>query len=83
MRKWVLACVLLLAMAGLAGWGYFKAMQKAWIRYNEYDIRSEGSLRVGDIAPDLELASLVANSPRRLSEFYRDKPLVLIFGSYT
>jgi hypothetical protein len=70
-------------MAAVGGWGYFEAMKRAWIRYNEYDIRSEGSLALGDLAPDLELASADGSAPKRISDLYREKPLVLVFGSYT
>ena len=59
------------------------ALKRAWIRYNEYDIRSEGSLAVGDLAPDLELASADGSGPKKISDLYREKPLVLVFGSYT
>lgn len=72
-----------LMLGGFAAWGYYEAVKRAWIRYNEYDIRSEGSLTVGDLAPDLELAAVPGDGPRKLSDFYRDKPLVLVFGSYT
>ena len=58
-------------------------MKRAWIRYNEYDIRSEGSLKVGDLAPELELHSVDGSANRKISELYREKPLVLVFGSYT
>jgi hypothetical protein len=78
--KWLLAVVAVLV---LGAWGYFEALKRAWIRYNEYDIRSEGSLAVGDLAPDLELASADGSGMKRISDFYREKPLVLVFGSYT
>lgn len=71
------------AVGALSALGYYEALKRAWIRYNEYDIRSEGSLQVGDLAPDLELASADGSGPRRLSDLYREKPLVLVFGSYT
>ncbi len=82
-RKWLKVAVALSAVAALGAWGYYEAMKRAWIRYNEYDIRSEGSLAVGDLAPDLELASADGNGTRKISELYREKPLVLVFGSYT
>jgi hypothetical protein len=72
-----------LAVAALAGGAYMFAVRRAWIRYNEYDRRLEGRLRVGDQAPDLELA-LYDGSAARLSSFWGDgKPLFLVFGSCT
>jgi hypothetical protein len=78
--RWLLAAVAVLV---LGGWGYFEALKRAWIRYNEYDIRSEGSLSVGDLAPDLELAAADGSGSRKISDLYREKPVVLVFGSYT
>jgi hypothetical protein len=82
-RRWLKLGLAAGAVLALGTWGYYEAMKRAWIRYNEYDIRSEGSLAVGDFAPDLELASADGSGPKRISDFYREKPLVLIFGSYT
>ena len=42
-----------------------------------------GSLRVGDPAPDFELPSLDHRTKVTLSAEYRERPVVLIFGSYT
>jgi hypothetical protein len=82
-RKWPKIAAAALGIAALGAWGYYEAMKRAWIRYNEYDIRSEGSLSVGDLAPDLELASADGSGTRKISDLYREKPLVLVFGSYT
>ena len=86
MKKWIIRIVTTLAVIlglGYAGsQAYFAAMKKGWIRYNEYDVRSDGMLSVGDLAPDLELAAL-EGEPTKLSTYYQEKPLVLIFGSYT
>ena len=86
MKKWIIRGSLILAftvvVAGFIGWGLFEALKRGLIAYNEYDIRSEGILSVGDLAPDLELESLDGGL-RKLSEFYEEKPLVLVFGSYT
>jgi hypothetical protein len=47
-----------------------------------YDIRDEGSLRVGDRAPDVELVSL--EGPRvHLKDRFGARPVVMIFGSFT
>ncbi len=77
----IVGAIALVAAAG--AWGYFEATKRAWIPINEYDIRSEGSLRVGDHAPDLELANADGSGPVLLSQLFADKPLVLVFGSYT
>lgn len=85
-KRWIAAAaavVVIAALGWLASWARFEALKRGWIRYNEYDLRSEGNLSVGDLAPDLELTSLDDGGPRRLSELYREKPLVLVFGSYT
>jgi len=48
-----------------------------------YDQRKEGTLRVGDAAPDVELVALDGARRLRLKESVGEKPLVLVFGSYT
>ena len=82
MKKWLIGIAIVAGVAALASQGYYYALKKAWIVYNEYDIRSEGTLRVGDLAPDLELASADGGT-QKLSDLFKQKPLVLIFGSYT
>lgn len=47
-----------------------------------YDRRQEGTLRVGDRAPDLELTDLDGRTQPLLA-FGAGKPLIVIFGSYT
>lgn len=79
-----LVVVLLLVVVAAAGlFGYMQAMKRAWIRYGEYDIRSEGSLSLGDLAPDLELERLDGAGRTRFSEGWAVHPLILVFGSYT
>ena len=46
------------------------------------DLRAPDTLRVGDSAPDFTLKSKDGKSEVQLSKL-RDKPVVLIFGSYT
>ena len=49
-----------------------------------YDQRQEGSLKVGDRAPEVALLALDGKSPVKLSEhMVGGKPTVLIFGSFT
>ena len=80
---------LLIGLAVVAGlgalgfWAYRKAKKRAWIRYNKWDIRSEGLLKVGDRAPEIALASVDGSGPRKLADLHATKPLVLVFGSYT
>jgi len=42
-----------------------------------------GTLAPGDVAPDFELPMLHGDGVVRLSAIAREKPVVLIFGSYT
>jgi len=72
-----------LAVAAAVGFfGYMKAVEAGWIRYNEWDRREEGTLQVGQQAPDLELA-LLGEGSLRLSELWRERPVFLVFGSCT
>lgn len=48
-----------------------------------YDTRHEGTLRVGDRAPDVELRALDGTSRVRLLAGRSGRPRVLIFGSFT
>ncbi len=42
-----------------------------------------GHLRIGDEAPDFRLATIDRKSQVQLSSFRGQKPVVLVFGSYT
>jgi hypothetical protein len=46
-------------------------------------IARRGTLKVGDMAPDLSLKTLDCAAEVRLSSLRREKPVVLIFGSHT
>lgn len=76
----IVGAVVLIGGVGL--WAFLEAQKRAWIKVDQYDIRTEGSLRVGDLAPDLALA-IVGGETTNLSELWAGKPLVLTFGSYT
>ena len=80
-KKILLIAVLLVgAAAGVIAW---KIGPRNIIGMLRYDQRKEGSLKVGDRAPDVALVSLDGKSPVRLSERVGVKPLILVFGSYT
>ena len=42
-----------------------------------------GQLNLGDPAPDFTVKKLDDHSPTNLSSLWADKPVVLVFGSYT
>lgn len=48
-----------------------------------YDQREEGTLAVGQPAPDVVLAALDGTTRENLRQRLRGKPLVVVFGSYT
>jgi hypothetical protein len=48
-----------------------------------YDQRQEGKLRVGDPAPDVQLVALDGARSVRIRDSIGEKPLVLVFGSFT
>lgn len=43
----------------------------------------EGDLRVGDAAPEVTLVDLDGSSQRPLAGWVGERPLVLVFGSFT
>ena len=51
---------------------------RAWQR--KYDAKAP---REGDLAPDFELFGINGENSVRLSDFKGEKPVALIFGSYT
>ena len=48
-----------------------------------WSIARSGELRVGDMAPDFRLRAYDKSSWVQLSSFRSERPVVLIFGSYT
>jgi hypothetical protein len=82
-RRTLLAWLLTAAAAiGAAFFAYMKLVEKGFIRYNEWDRRVRGTLRRGDVAPDMALTRY-DGSAVRLSELWAKRPLVLVFGSCT
>ena len=58
-------------VGGGGGLAFFEASKRAWIKIDKYDIRTEGSLQVGDLAPDLGLT---------LGRRRNDEPLRAVAG---
>ena len=48
-----------------------------------WQVARAGQVSVGDMAPDFSLESADHKSPFRLSSLRGEKPVVLVFGSYT
>ena len=80
---WAVLGTASLALVGALGYfAYRKLLEGAWIKYNKWDRRERGALRVGQQAPDLEMPRVDEGSVR-LSELWRERPVVLVFGSCT
>lgn len=74
----------LLAVVLLAGVAFvIKMGPRNVIGMLRYDQREEGSLRVGDRAPDVALVALDGSSPVALSSKIGGRPSVIVFGSFT
>ena len=74
-----LGALLLLAAGGLV----FAIGPRNIIGMLRYDQRREGSLRVGDPAPDVALGTIDGTPDVLLKSFIGGQPLVLVFGSFT
>ena len=42
-----------------------------------------GNVKVGEVAPDFTVKTLETKEPVQLASLWTDKPVVLVFGSYT
>jgi hypothetical protein len=85
MRLWkkILIGLGVLAVLAAGGMTYMIGGPRNVIGMLRYDQRQEGTLRVGDKAPEVSLLALDGKTPVRLSEKLGGKPTVLIFGSFT
>jgi hypothetical protein len=85
MRLWkkvlIGAGVLVILAAG--GFTWMVGGPRNVIGMLRYDQRQEGSLKVGDRAPDVAMLALDGKTPVRLSDSLGGQPTVLIFGSFT
>ena len=78
-----LAIAVLVLVLGAVAVVVFRIGPRNILGMIRYDQRKEGSLRVGDAAPDVELVALDGARRLRLKDSVGGKPLVLVFGSYT
>jgi len=83
MLRRVMITVGVLGMLALGALTYMVGGPRSLIGMLRYDQRQEGTLRVGDRAPDVGLISLDGTTPVRLAEHLGGKPTVLVFGSFT
>ena len=85
MRLWkkILIGIGVLAVLAAAGFTYMVGGPRNLIGMLRYDQREEGTLKVGDRAPDVMLLALDGATPVRLSDRIGGKPTVLVFGSFT
>ena len=83
--KWILGAVLVLLLAGYFTLAHFMGGPRDVYGFLRYALPQwhEGSLKVGDRAPDVRIFSLDGRTAADLDEWIGKKPLVLIFGSYT
>ena len=84
-RRWLwrIAAGLGLVVVALIGAAFVMIGPRDLIGILRYDQRREGSLKVGDNAPDVLLAPLVGTSKVRLLDRLNGRPLVIVFGSFT
>jgi hypothetical protein len=82
MRTLLIGAAAALGLAAVGAFTWYQLVKAGVLRYNEYDRRERGALRVGGAAPDLAL-SMYDGSTVRLSELWSAKPVFLVFGSCT
>jgi len=80
LRRVLLGILLLVLVAG--GVFAWQIGPRNIIGMLRYDQRREGTLKVGDMAPDVALLTLDGGE-QRLAALIGQRPLVLIFGSFT
>jgi hypothetical protein len=79
-----IALGVLVLVLGVAGFFVYQIGPRNLWGMLLYDQREEGSLLVGDAAPDVTLLALDGTTPVRLHERTGlGKPAVLVFGSFT
>lgn len=82
MLMYAIVALAVAALGGLGFFAYMKLVKAGVLRYNKWDRRERGSLKVGAQVPDLPI-TMFDGTTTRLSEIWRTKPVFLIFGSCT
>ncbi len=72
-----------LVVAGVVTWALITIGPRNVWGMLRYDTRQEGALQVGDVAPDVSLMALDGHTRVHLTDRMGERPLVVIFGSYT
>ncbi len=85
MKLWkkLLLGIGILAILAIGAVTYMIGGPRNLIGMLRYDQRQEGTLKVGDRAPEVSLLALDGTTPVKLSDKIGGKPTVLIFGSFT
>jgi hypothetical protein len=78
----VLAGLALVGVLGMAGTMMYRMGPRDFFGMLRYDQREEGALAVGHAAPDVVVRAL-DGSQTHLRDRFGNRPVVLIFGSYT
>lgn len=73
----------LIAVAGVAAYALIEIGPRNLWGLWKYDTRHEGSLVVGNQAPDLVLTELDGATSTSLLALSATRPLVIVFGSFT
>lgn len=83
--KWTLLSVVLLLALAFGVLAHFMGGPRDVYGFLRYALPQwhRGDLKVGDRAPDAALYALDGQSTFRISDHIGQRPLVLIFGSYT
>ena len=83
--KWILGSLLAILLLGFAGLSFMAGSPKDVYGLVRYALphMHRGKLHPGDDAPDVRLLALDGSSHFHLRERTGNRPLVLIFGSYT
>jgi len=83
MLRRVMIAIGVLGMLAVGAFTYMVGGPRNVVGMLRYDQRVEGTLKVGDRAPDVGLVSLDGATPVRLAAQLGGKPTVLVFGSFT